>query len=89
MSADPDEEKGYDAENMVACESMNEDAQHHESFVPSHQDPTQQGVGSSSMNHDQCTWVQTELRDLRIEQSRQGIEQARKGVVFVDMNMMM
>lgn len=89
VSADPDEEEGYDAENMVVGESMNEYDQHQEPFVAPPQDPTQQGVGSSSMNHDQWAWAQTELSDLRTEQSRQGIEQAQQGAMLDEMNMMM
>lgn len=53
MSADPDEEEGYDDEHMVAGEPMNEDDQHQKQFLPPHQDPTQQGVRSSSLNQDQ------------------------------------
>lgn len=50
VSADHDEEEGYDVDNVVSCKTMNEDDQHQEQFIPPHQDPTQQGVGSSSMN---------------------------------------
>lgn len=34
VSADPDAEEGYDAENMVAGEQMNEDEQHQKPFIP-------------------------------------------------------
>lgn len=89
VSANPDEEEGYDAESVILGELMNEEAQHQEPFVPPPQDPTQQGVGSSSMNQDQWAWVQSELGDLRTEKSRQGIEQARQGKVLDEMNLMM
>lgn len=64
MTADPNEEDDHNADNVVAGETMDEDYHPHEQFVPLHQDPTQQGVGSSSMNQDQWAWVQTELGDL-------------------------
>lgn len=40
VSTHPDEDEGYNAENMVADEPMNEDAQHQEPFVTPPQDPT-------------------------------------------------
>lgn len=89
MSADPDTEEDYDAKTLVVGEQMNEDEQHQEPFVPPPQESFNQGGGSSSMNHDQRAWVQTELGDLRTEQSRQGIEHARQGAVLDEMNLMM
>lgn len=89
VSVDSDTEEGYNAENMVAGEDMNKDEQHQEPFVPPPQEANQPGVGSSSINHDQWAWVQTKLGDLITEQSRQGIEQARQGAVFDEMNLMM
>lgn len=52
VSVDPDAEDGYDAENVVACESINAYEQHQDPFLPPPQEPNQQGIGSSSMNHD-------------------------------------
>lgn len=73
VSVDPDEEDGHNIDNMVVGETMNEDDQHQEQFVPPHQDPTQQGVGSSSMNRDQWTWVEAELSGLSTKQLGQGV----------------
>lgn len=53
VSSDPDKEEGYDVDNVVAGETMNEDDQHQKHFVPPHQDPTQQSARLSSMNPDQ------------------------------------
>lgn len=41
VSADPDEEDGHNADNVVAGETMIEYDQHQEQFVPPHQDLTQ------------------------------------------------
>lgn len=87
VSADPDTEEGYYTENFTAgeqftCEqvtdeAVNEDEDPQDQFVPPPQVPFHQGAWSSSMNHDQWAWVQTELGDLRTDQTRQDIEQAR------------
>lgn len=50
MSANPDTEEGYDAENLVAGEhaageKMNEDKQHQEPFVPFPKSPSIRELG--------------------------------------------
>lgn len=47
------------------------------------------GVGSSYVTPDQWSWMQTEIGDLRAEQARQGVEQARKGTMMDEMHAMM
>lgn len=42
MSTNPDIEEGYDAENLVAGEQMNEDEEHQEPFLP----PTRKSIPS-------------------------------------------
>lgn len=99
VSDDPDTEEGSDTENFAAGEQLageqitdeavKEEEEPQEQFVPPPQEPFHQGADSSSMNHEQWAWVQTELGDLRTKQTRQGIEKARQGAMLEEMNLMM
>lgn len=66
-----------------------EEEEPYEQFVPPPQEPFHQEAGSSSLPPDQWAWVQTELDDLRTEQTRQGIEQARQWEMLDEMSLVM
>lgn len=89
MSASPEEEDNHNMDDFVGGDTMEEDVTFHPQFVPLSQEPTQQGLGSFSMNQDQWMWMQAELGYLRVEQTRQGVEQIRQEVMLEDMKSMM
>ncbi|XP_050919091.1 uncharacterized protein LOC127136594 [Lathyrus oleraceus] len=98
VTADPDTKEGYNAEHFatreqIACDhadaSKVEEEEPQEQFVPPPPEPVQQEAGSSSWPAYQWTWVQTELGDLRTEQTRKGIEQALQGEMLDKMSLMM
>jgi hypothetical protein len=99
VSADPDADEGHDTDHFYAGDQFVDDQEEGreeeypqappEHFVPQPQEPTQQAEGSSSWSTDQWGWIQTEIGDLRAEQQRQGIEQARQGAMLDDMSSMM
>lgn len=69
----------HNAETFVAGDQHEEDAQEQEQFFPPQEGTTHTGVRSSSMTPNQWTWIQTEISDLRADQARPGVEQARQG----------
>ena len=68
---------------------MEDDTPAEAHFSPPPQSFARQDVGSSSMSQDQWGWVQSEMGALRTEQTRQGVELFRQGVVMDDMQAMM
>lgn len=79
----------HNADTFVAGDQHEEGAQEQNQFVPPQEDTTYTGVGSSSMKPDQWSWIQTEISDLRAEQARQGVEQARQGTVMDEIHALM
>lgn len=67
----PGEEGRHNVDDFFASDTMEEDATFQQQFVPPTQDPTQQGTEAFTMDQDQWIWMQAELRDLRVEQTRQ------------------
>lgn len=76
-------------DDFIACDTREEDSTYQQQFVPSTQEPTQQGPASFSMNQDQWMWMQAELGDLRGEQTRQGVKQVQQGAMLEEMQSMM
>lgn len=88
-SSTVDEENNHNMDDFVAGDMMEEDATCQQQFVPPIQEPTQQGPASFSMNQDQWMWMQVELGDLRVEQTRQGVEQIRQWAMLEEMQSLM
>lgn len=59
----------HNANPFVAGDPQEEEVQEHEQFVAPPKDTTHPGVGSSYVTLDQWSWMQTEIDDLRAEQT--------------------
>lgn len=70
-------------------EEMQEEIREQEQFVALPEDTKHPGIGSSYVTSDQWSWMQTEIGDLRAEQTRQGLEQARQGTLMEERHAMM
>lgn len=76
-------------DHQFSGDEMEDDTPAQARFSPPPQSFTRPDVGSSSMSQDQWGWVQSEIGALRTEQTRQGVELFRQGVVMDDMQTMM
>jgi hypothetical protein len=70
-------------------EEVQEEMQDQELFAVPPEESMHLGAGSSYVTLDQWSWMQTEIGDLRAEQARQGVEQARQGTLMDEMHAMM
>lgn len=84
-----DEMDEHNADTFVVGDPQEEEVQEQEQFVAPPEDTTHPGVGSSYVTPDQWSWMQTEIGDLRVEQTCKGLEQACQGSLMEEMNAMM
>ena len=70
-------------------EEVQEEMQEQEQFVAPPEDTMHPGVGSSYVTPDQWSWMQTEIGDLRAEQTHQGVEKTRQETLMNEMYVMM